>query len=73
MSGQFRLRNMSRAGACPWGGAAPVFQDALWPQNSSPASAMRAVAKAPARRDGQALARRLRLDSGRLATRMNGS
>ena len=57
-------RIASRARACPWDGAATAALRALWQQCTSSGASVRVVAKAPARRNGQALARRLWLDSG---------
>jgi hypothetical protein len=61
-----QAHHASRASACPWGGAATSssarFMAAVSGLRTKDAPSL---AKAPARRNGQALDRRLRLDSGR--------
>jgi hypothetical protein len=61
-----RLRYVSRASACPWGGAATMVRRALSQPSHCPEWAKCPAPKAPARRDGQALALRLRRAPGSL-------
>ncbi len=55
----------SRARGGTWDGAATYLPGTLSSPDTSFITGTRALTKAPARRDGPALARRLRLDSGR--------